>query len=183
MGGGTIRTFYEHEGRGRQRVPGLSVSPGDQGEDLLGEGDHDAAGDGEDAVGTLGGVMGLEGQAHLQDTVPQQDEAYRPDEGKDKVGQAVDHRQGIVGGQGRDGHHGCRGQDAYQGAIGPLDAALTLLAVIEILIHQHSPSLYRIGRWPGAETGPAPGGAAAVYCGGGRAVRRRPPYGGWPGAG
>lgn len=55
--------------------------------------------------------------------------------------------RGSSAAQGRDGHHGCRGQDAYQGAIGPLDAALTLLAVIEILIHQHSPSLYRIGRW------------------------------------
>ena len=41
------------------------LSAGDQVEDLLGEGDHDAACYGEHAVGSLGGIMALERQAHL----------------------------------------------------------------------------------------------------------------------
>mgnify|MGYP004422994321 FL=1 len=36
---------------------------GDQGEDLLGEGDDNAACHGEHAVGALGGIVALEGQA------------------------------------------------------------------------------------------------------------------------
>ena len=47
---------------------------GDQVEDLLSKGDHDAACNGEHTVGALGGIVALEGQAHLQDAEAQQDE-------------------------------------------------------------------------------------------------------------
>ena len=60
-------------------------SAGDEGEDLLGKCDHNAASDGEHAVGALGGVVALEGQAQLEDAETQQDEADGPDEGKDRV--------------------------------------------------------------------------------------------------
>ena len=64
----------------------LRPSPGDQGEDLLRKGDHNAARDGEHTVGTLRRVVGLEGQAHLEDAVAQQDQAHGADQGKDEVG-------------------------------------------------------------------------------------------------
>lgn len=38
---------------------------GDQVEDLAGKGDHNAARDGEHPIGSLGGVVGLDGQTHL----------------------------------------------------------------------------------------------------------------------
>ena len=40
---------------------------GDKGQNLLGKGDNDAARQGQEAVGTLGGVVALEGEAHLDD--------------------------------------------------------------------------------------------------------------------
>ena len=64
-------------------------SAGDEGEDLLGERDHNAARDGEHAVGALGGVVALEGQAQLEDAEAQQDEADGPDEGKNEVAEVV----------------------------------------------------------------------------------------------
>ena len=54
-------------------------------EDLLGKGDHQAARQGEKTLGTLGGVMALEGEAHLHHAPAKEDEADGPDEGKDKV--------------------------------------------------------------------------------------------------
>ena len=51
------------------------ILSGDKGEDLLSKGDHDTTGDGEHAIGPLGGVMALEGQAQLEDTEAQQDQA------------------------------------------------------------------------------------------------------------
>ena len=50
-------------------------SAGDEGEDLLSEGDDDTACHRQHTVGALGGVMALERQAHLQNTEAQQDEA------------------------------------------------------------------------------------------------------------
>ena len=39
---------------------GFCISPHDQIQDLLGEGDHNTAGQGQEAVGPLGGIMALE---------------------------------------------------------------------------------------------------------------------------
>ena len=83
-------------GRERICVPGRLLSPGDESEDLLRKSYYNAARDGEDTVGALGGVVGLEGEAHLEDAVTQQDEAHGPDEGKDEVGQAGDHGQRVI---------------------------------------------------------------------------------------
>ena len=54
MGGGTIKTFCEDEWPGTQMRSRPLVIPGDKGEDLLGESYHNAARDGEDAVGSAG---------------------------------------------------------------------------------------------------------------------------------
>lgn len=76
---------------GRERIcdPGCLLSPGDESEDLLRKSYYNAARDGEDTVGALGGVVGLEGEAHLEDAVTQQDEAHGPDEGKMKSDRLV----------------------------------------------------------------------------------------------
>ena len=72
------------------------MSAGNQGQDFLGKGDHDAASHGEHTVGALGGVVGFEGQANLQDVEAQQDDAHGPDEGEYKLGQVVNNGKGIV---------------------------------------------------------------------------------------
>ena len=73
-----------------------NISAGDQGEDLLGKGDHNAACHGEHTVGALAGVMTLEGESDLQDTEAQQDDTHRADEGENKLGQVVDYSEGII---------------------------------------------------------------------------------------
>ena len=108
-------------------------SAGNQGEDLLGEGDHDAARNGEDAIGALRGVVGLEGEAHLQDAIAQQDEAHSTDKGKDKVGQAGDHGQRIVRRQGRDDSNG-QGQDKA-GKQGVKPPCPPLEVVVQVMFH------------------------------------------------
>ena len=55
-------------------------SAGDEGEDLLSEGDDDTACHRQHTVGALGGIVALEGQAHLQDAEAQQDEANGADQ-------------------------------------------------------------------------------------------------------
>ena len=62
--------------------PAVFLLAGDQGENLLGKGNDDAASYGEHAVGALGGIVALEGQTHLQNTKAQQDEANGADERK-----------------------------------------------------------------------------------------------------
>ena len=93
----------------------LGILAGDQGQDFLGEGDDNAAGQGQEAVGTLGGIMGLQGQANLDDAPAQQDQADGADQAEDELGQIVHDSQGIAtGGSGRqsqsddtgDGQHG-----------------------------------------------------------------------------
>ena len=104
-------------------------SAGNQGKDLFRESDHNAARDGEHTVGALGGVVALEGQANLQDAVPQQDQANGANQGKDEVGQIVDYTQGITAGGGKSGGNGRsqgEGQADAQG-VQPLGASLELI--------------------------------------------------------
>ena len=77
-------------------VPCPPFSAGDQGQDLIGEHDHDAAGDGHHTVGPLRGVMGLEAEAQLQHAEAQQDDAHGPDQAEDEVAELVHHGDGIT---------------------------------------------------------------------------------------
>ena len=89
------------EGCGRTpRAPSrFAHSAGDEGEDLLGKRDHNAARDGEHAVGALGGVVALEGQAQLEDAEAQQDHTDGPDEAENEVAEVVDNRERVAGGR------------------------------------------------------------------------------------
>ena len=77
------------------------LSPDDQVQDLPGEGDHDASGQREKAVGPLGGIMTLEAHAHLHDTEAQKDKAYCSDEAKDKGGKVIYHAYWVLSRKGR----------------------------------------------------------------------------------
>ena len=102
------------------------LSASDEGEDLPGEGDHDAARDGEHTVGPLGGVVALEGQAQLEDAEAQQDQADGPDQGKDELTQVLHDLQGIVRSEGGDDHDGHGQHQTGEEGVGPLGAALNL---------------------------------------------------------
>ena len=49
-----------------------------------------------EAVGPLGGVVTLEGEAHLNDAPAQQDQAHCPDQTENELRQIVDHFQRII---------------------------------------------------------------------------------------
>ena len=99
-------------------VPCPPFSAGDQGQDLFGEGDDDAAGNGHHTVGPLRRVMGLEAEAQLQYAEAQQDDAHGPDQAEDEVAELVHHGDGVPvrkrGSGQRKGQH----QDAEQGEQG-----------------------------------------------------------------
>ena len=107
-----------------------AARPGDEVQNLLGEHNHNAARDGQNTVGPLGGVVGLEGQAHLEDAVAQQDNANCLDQREDEVAQAVYGSQRVTAGfaarrgESRDGQErGGQGKAGQQGA-GPPEPAL-----------------------------------------------------------
>lgn len=76
----------------------------DEVQDLLGEGNDDAASKGQEAVGTLGRVMGLQRQTDLNNAPAQQNEADCTDQPEDKGGQVIDHGERVAGcGKGRNG--------------------------------------------------------------------------------
>ena len=82
--------------------------------------------------------MALEGEAHLEDAVTQQDEAHGPDEGKDEVGQAGDHGQRVIRRKGGDDGEG-QGQDeaGKQGVkplCPPLEVAVKIMFSCSILL-------------------------------------------------
>lgn len=56
-----------------------NISAGDEREDLLGKGDHNAACHGEHAIGPLRRIVAFEGKAKLQDAEAQQDNSHGPD--------------------------------------------------------------------------------------------------------
>ena len=91
----------EHRSSGRDEV-----------EDLLGKGHDQAARKGEKTLGTLGGVMALEGEAHLHHAPAQQNQADGTDQGKDEGGEIVHYRQRIAGSEGS----GRKAADAQHGS-------------------------------------------------------------------
>ena len=81
MAAGIIDLCYDK--CGGTDVPPHLFSPRNEGEDLFCKGDHDAAGNSEHAVGPLGGVVALEGQAQLEYAEAQQNQAHCPDQRKE----------------------------------------------------------------------------------------------------
>ena len=67
-----------------------------QGQDLLGEGDHDTACDGQHTVGTLRGVMRFQRQTELKHTEAKQDDTYGTDQSEDEIAEVIDHLYGVV---------------------------------------------------------------------------------------
>ena len=59
-------------------------SSGDEVEDFLGKGHHEAARQGEETLRTLGRIVALEGKTDLHHTPAQEDEADGADQGKDE---------------------------------------------------------------------------------------------------
>ena len=109
------------------------ILAGDQGQNFLGEGDDDAACQSEEAVGTLRGIVGLQGQTNLDNAPAQQDQTDGADEAEDEGGQVVDYLQGVSGcGEGRHGHaHDYRhSQDA--GGV-HAEAALYLVGGLQLI--------------------------------------------------
>ena len=93
------------------------VLPSDEGQNLLCKSYDDTARQGEKTVRPLGRVMGLEGEAHLDNTPAQQDQAHRPDQAEDELRQIVDHLQGVISGEGRHGTAAQQGYGHYQRAV------------------------------------------------------------------
>ena len=71
MAAGIIVYCFENSLRELVLPQAVFVSAGDKGEDFLRKRDDDAAGHSQHAVGALGGVVALKGQADLQDTETQ----------------------------------------------------------------------------------------------------------------
>ena len=174
--------------------PCLSSTASDEGEDLTGEGNDNAAGDGEHTVGPLGGVVALEGQAQLEDAEAQQDQADGPDQGKDELTQVLHDLEGIVRGEGGDDHDGHGQHQTGEESVGPLGAALNLLlalqgvqgllgglGLLENLHRVQSPFLRQMFRFPGQTAVPPGISVQASPDGGCRAARRRQWCGGWRG--
>ena len=65
------------------------LSARDQGQDLFGKGDDDAARKGEKAVAALAGVVGLERKSHLHDAPTEQDQPNRSDQTENEIAQVV----------------------------------------------------------------------------------------------
>ena len=82
----------------------------DKVKDFLREGDDDAAGKGQKAVGTLRRVVALERETDLHNAPAEQDKTDGADESEDEVGQVVDYGNGVTCGKCRHAHaeHQCQ---------------------------------------------------------------------------
>ena len=98
-------------------LPFVVFSRNDKVQNLLGEGDDDTTGQSQEAIASLGRVMGLQGKAHLDNAPAQQNEAHGPNQAEDKGTQIVDHGQGIVGGVGGHGQTQDHGTGEYGAAV------------------------------------------------------------------
>ena len=74
----------------------------DGGENFFCKGDHQTAEQAQEALGTLAGVMRLDAHAYLYDAPAEDDDADGLDDIENKIRQAADNGQRIIGGQGRD---------------------------------------------------------------------------------
>ena len=92
---------------------------GDQREDFLGEGNHNAAREGEKTVAALAGVVAGERKTDLHDAPAQQDQTHGADQPEDEIREVVDHLNGVVGGKSGDGHSHDQRRREDDGAVRP----------------------------------------------------------------
>lgn len=114
------------------RLPVFCLTASDKRENLFGENDNNAACNGHDAVSPLRRVVALEGHTDLQDAEAQQNHAYSPNQGKDKIAQIVYNRQRITGGVGRGNHGGQYQYKAGGHAVQPIHFALESAVMVQI---------------------------------------------------
>ena len=101
--------------------------------------------------------MGLEGQAHLEDAVSQQDQAHGANQRENEIRQIFHDGQGIVGGEGGNDQSGHGQQEAGGEGVEPLGTAFKFdllpgqgrLEGFGILHNQSSPFLLQKFRLPG----------------------------------
>ena len=94
----------------------------DSTQNFLGKCNQQAAEHTEDSLGALGGVVGLDGHAQLDDAPAQNNDADGFDTGKNELRQVVDDGKGIgVSRQGRAGQNGAQGHGKHGGEIETAD--------------------------------------------------------------
>ena len=71
---------------------------GDKSQDFLCEGDDDTTCKSQETVRTLGRIVALKGETHLDDTPAQENETDCSDQTEDEITEVVDHSQRIVTG-------------------------------------------------------------------------------------
>lgn len=81
-----------------KRISCFFLYSADGRQDLLGKGDHQAAEQAQEALGSLAGVMALDRHTDLDDAPAKDNNADGLDSGKDEVRQVVDHRDRIGAG-------------------------------------------------------------------------------------
>ena len=119
---------------GARCCPGFSLSPGNQGQDLLRKCNDNPTRHSEDTVGPLAGIVALERQTDLENAEAQQDQTDGSNQAEYKVRKVADHRQRVGfckyrGAEYRD-HHGGGGKDQVK--------ALCLFVVKFVLVQECS---------------------------------------------
>ena len=103
--------------RGNQ-CPGFSLSPSNQGQDLLCKCNDNPACHGENPVGSLAGIVAFQRQTDLENAEAQQNQADGANQAEYKVRKVVDNCQRVRlrkhGGAEHRDHHGCGGKDQVE---------------------------------------------------------------------
>ena len=116
----------------------------DGGQDLLGEEDDNAACQGQEALAPLGGVVALNGKAHLDHAPGNEDDAHSFDQAEDEGGKVVNGGDGIRGQCCRDqqrrqqGQNGKDAMDALHTALGGKGVVFHLVSSFEICWYSSS---------------------------------------------
>lgn len=85
--------------------------------DFLCKGNDDATREGQETIGALRGVMGLQGKANLDDAPAKQDETDSSNQAKDKGAQVADNSQRIICRKRRKREAASEGHDHHNGTV------------------------------------------------------------------
>lgn len=102
-----------------------SLHRADSGQNLLGEGNHQAAEQTEETLCPLAGVVGLDRHTHLHDAPAEDNHAQGLNDGENEVGQVIDNAQRVGAcGKGRDGQGRAQGHGQSGGEVEAAGAAV-----------------------------------------------------------